>query len=144
MVVAELRARIDDGQLSGDGFAAMTVPTWNRTSGEFLEPLRRGPASDWFGLEEEAFAELPDPVHDRYVRDGDLDAYAREVTASFMAAFGPSLFTGAGAGGGAEDPLVRSFRAGLAERIRAHPGDARTNWRVQLLRAARTDAPPPR
>ncbi|MFF4319256.1 hypothetical protein [Streptomyces sp. NPDC001568] len=147
MVVEELRARIEDGQLSSDRFAAMTVPTWNRTSAEFLDPLRRGPASDWYRLEEEAFAVLPDPLHDRYGRDGDLDAYAREVTASFMAAFGPSLFPTTEAPGGADGPsgaadeLVRDFRSGLTARIRAHPADARTNWRVQLLRAARTDTP---
>ncbi|WP_431683513.1 hypothetical protein [Kitasatospora sp. KL5] len=137
LALAELEALVAAGGMAEDRLAAMTVPTWNRTTAEFLEPLRSGPLAKAFRLEEHEFVVLADPMWLRFAADGDLDAYAHEVAASFTAAFGPSLFAGpAAAGPGA----AARFEAGLAARVRTQPEAGAARWRVQLLRATRLDA----
>ncbi|MGW6914311.1 hypothetical protein ACWGB8_10885 [Kitasatospora sp. NPDC054939] len=140
LALAELESLVAAGVLGRAQLEAMTVPTWNRTAEEFLAPLRSGPSAEAFRLEEQEFVVLADPAWERYAVDGDAEAYAREVAASFVAAFGPSLFGGTAAGTagtatGAD--LAGRFEAGLAARVRRRPEAGAARWRVQLLRATR-------
>ncbi|MER8186859.1 hypothetical protein [Kitasatospora sp. NPDC094015] len=134
LALAELQELLRQGELTADQLAAMTVPTWNRTTAEYLDPLRGGPAAQWFRLEEAEFAVLEDPMWSRYGVDGDLDAYAGEVAASFLAAFGPSLFAGPAA---VEPRTVRRFGRGLTARVKERPEAGAARWRIELLRATR-------
>ncbi|MBO7940050.1 hypothetical protein [Streptomyces antibioticus] len=133
LAVEELTALVDQGMLTGEQVAAMTVPTWNRTTAEFTAPLLSGPFRDRFRLEEGEFVVLDDPMWERYTADGDLEAYADEVAASFMAAFGPSLFSGVPESAAA----AARFTEGLTARVRDRPDEGAARWRVQLLRATR-------
>ncbi|MFD9123360.1 hypothetical protein [Kitasatospora sp. NPDC059571] len=136
LALEELEALVAAGVLTAAQLAAMTVPTWNRTAAEYLDPLTAGPFAAVFRLEDQRFAVLADPAYARFEADGDAEVYAREVTASFLAAFGPSLFAGPAAVG---PGVAERFAAGLAARVRERPGAARTEWRVQVLRATRRD-----
>ncbi|GGX62859.1 hypothetical protein [Streptomyces fructofermentans] len=134
LAVEELRDLVARHALIDEQLAVMTVPTWNRTEAEFTEPLLTGPFEDSFRLEEREFVVLEDPMWTRYTANGDLDAYAAEVAASFMAAFGPSLFEGPAAAGA---EVARRFAEGLTARVRDRPEEGAARWRVQLLRATR-------
>jgi hypothetical protein len=94
--------------------------------------------AELFRLEEERFVVLADPAFERFSADGDTGAYAREVAASFVAAFGPSLFA---AGAADRDGGVAGrFEEGLAARVRERlPAAGVAEWRVQVLRATRLD-----
>lgn len=134
LAMDELNGLVARGALTRDQLAVMTVPTWNRTTAEFVDPLLSGPFRDRFRLEEREFVVLDDPMWARYTADGDLGAYASEVAASFMAAFGPSLFDGPAAVGA---DTARRFAEGLAARVEDRPEHGAARWRIQLLRAVR-------
>ncbi|GAB7110323.1 hypothetical protein JCM4814A_86380 [Streptomyces phaeofaciens JCM 4814] len=134
LAVDELDDLVARGALTREQLAVMTVPTWNRTTAEFVDPVVSGPFRDRFRLEEREFVVLDDPMWVRYDADGDLDAYASEVTASFMAAFGPSLFAGPAAVG---PDVAQRFTDGLTTRVRNRPEHGVARWRIQLLRATR-------
>ncbi|WP_082527073.1 hypothetical protein [Kitasatospora sp. MBT63] len=134
LALEQLDELVGRGELTAGQLAAMTVPTWNRTAAEYLGPLRGGPLAERFRLEEAEFVVLEDPMWGRYCADGDLDAYAREVSASFLAAFGPSLFAGPVAVG---PRTVRLFADGLTARVKERPEQGAARWRIELLRATR-------
>ncbi|MEU1279974.1 hypothetical protein [Streptomyces sp. NPDC005805] len=138
MAAAELETMLRRGLLSEDTWAEMAIPTWNRTESEYLEAFTTPGVGGLLTLEESDFLALPDAAYERFLRNGDPEAYGQEVAASFLVAFGPSLF-----GSGARHVAER-FETGLAERVRRDPEAAETHWRIRLIRATRTDAPSPR
>lgn len=138
MAADELETMLRRGLLSQDSWAEMAIPTWNRTESEYLDAFTAPGVGGLLTLEESDFLALPDAAHERFLRNGDPEVYGQEVAASFLVAFGPSLF-----GSGARHVAER-FGTGLAERVRRDPQAAETHWRIRLIRAARTDAPSPR
>ncbi|WP_432176832.1 hypothetical protein [Streptomyces sp. Tue6028] len=126
-------------EITPDEYARMTVPTWNRTEEEFLAPLRTGPVSDVFRVEEHTLVALPDDLLERFEQSGDAQEFADEVTAFFQAAFQPSLFSSLAPGrSDAEaDALAAAFATGLRDRVAAEPEAVETHWHFVALRLTR-------
>ncbi|WP_129307873.1 SAM-dependent methyltransferase [Streptomyces sp. L2] len=130
---------VEQGLLRPAEYARMTIPTWNRTLTEFLEPLESGPLAQALRLDEHDLVALPDVILDAYDRSGDAGAFADRLTTFFQAAFGPSLFS-------ALDPdrapdstaaLTAAFRTRLTALLAADPRAAETHWHVVTLRMSR-------
>jgi hypothetical protein len=130
-------ALVDAGRLRPEELARMTIPTWNRTAGEYAAPLRDGSVGlELLELEE---AQLPDSFRASLDEGGDRAAFARQVTGFVRAFTEPSLVSGL------DERRTLAERAGLmdalyeAVRFRAErqPGDVEACWRVVVLRLAR-------
>ncbi len=91
-----LRALVDAGTVRHDEYRAMTVPTWNRTVGEFDEPLAAADFSDQLQLLRHELRWLPDPYFQTYSRGGNLEEYVDAVANFFRAAFEQSLWSSVG------------------------------------------------
>jgi hypothetical protein len=136
MANASLAEMVDGGQLERSEYERMTIPTWNRTPAEFLEPFESG-AADGLELRRHAARSLPDPYLAAYRENGNLDAYVESVAGFFRAAFGDSLWAGL------ESPsrtaaVESAFDGLLRERIAADPEAAACEWHVVVLDIARS------
>lgn len=134
-----LRAVVDAGTLDPLDYARMTIPTWNRSTAEFLAPFESGALDGELELRRHAARSLPDPYLAGYHADGDLDRYVESVASFFHAAFGDSLWAALG-----DHSRREGVEAGFAKRLRegiaATPDRAACEWHVVLLDIARIDA----
>ncbi|AZM60996.1 hypothetical protein DMA10_10170 [Streptomyces sp. WAC 01420] len=136
---AVLTDLVRQGLLTSDEYARMTIPTWNRTTEEFLAPLRTEPLAGVLRVEEHDLVVLPDVLLDRFRETGDVQDYAGQVTAFFQAAFLPSLLAALDPGGpeGRAEVVAETFATGLRARVAADPEAVETHWHVVPLRIAR-------
>lgn len=136
MADGALAAMVDAGVLTAAEVERMTIPTWNRTVGEYLAPFD---GQDALELRRHGFHSLPDPQLAAYREHGDRERYAADVTGFFRAAFGDSLLAALDPERTAEDraaidaELVRRLRAAVA----AAPERAACDWRVVIMDVAR-------
>lgn len=136
MANAALRELVDSGRLQPTEYARMTIPTWNRTTAEFIEPFdSRIPLE----LRRHTQRTLPDVYLAAYRDEGSLDRYVAAVAGFFRAAFGDSLW------GGLDPSTTRSRREAIAagfdellrRRIAADPQAAACEWHVVVLDIAK-------
>jgi len=139
LALGVLRTLVDDGAIEADELRRMTIPTWDRTSVEFVEPFESGELDDALELRRRAARWLPDPYFEAYSRDGDVDQYAESVAGFFRAAFEQSLWAALDPAGGPERTaaVASRFNASLRERIAAEPERAACRWHVVVLDIAR-------
>lgn len=131
-----LRALVEAGALDAADHARMTIPTWNRSTAEFLAPFESGGVEGGLELRRHAARSLPDPYLAAYRADGDLDRYVESVASFFRAAFEDSLW--AALGGRSRDAEVKAgFARLLREGIAAAPERAACEWHVVVLDIAR-------
>jgi SAM dependent carboxyl methyltransferase len=131
-----LRALVEEGSLDAADYARMTIPTWNRSTAEFLAPFESGALDDELRLRRHAARSLPDPYLPAYRADGNLDRYVESVASFFRAAFEDSLWAALGAGSDVEQFEAR-FAKLLRDGIAAAPERAACEWHVVLLDIAR-------
>jgi hypothetical protein len=133
-----LRSAVADGRLTKDDYAAMTIPTWNRTLTEFVAPFTAdAEIADTLALEEQGVDILGDPFMAEYQRSGDAEAFADAITAFLRGFTEPSLF------GALKQPADE--RAAVADAVYADvhrlaaqdPARVATAWRVAVLRIGR-------
>jgi hypothetical protein len=136
MADSALRELVEGGQLHRGEYARMTIPTWNRTTAEFIEPFD---SHNRLVLRRHAERTLADVYLASYREGGTLDGYVAAVAGFFRAAFGDSLW-------GALDPTTtRSRREEIAarfdeligQRIAADPETAACAWHVVVLDIAK-------
>jgi hypothetical protein len=106
---AILQAMVADGVLAPDLYRSMTVPVRQRSRPEWKAPFREGLVPDP-RLEDCIIQRTANPILDRLRADGDPEAFAREQTNFFIAAFGPCFF---GTDQGLEDAFVARLRAAI-------------------------------
>jgi hypothetical protein len=128
---ASLLELVDGGELERAEYERMTIPTWNRTTAEFVEPFEKGAASG-LELRRHAARSLPDPYLAAYREDGDAGRCAEAVAGFFRAAFGDSLWAAL------DDPsrtaaVEDAFDGLLRKRIAADPEAAACEWHVVVL-----------
>lgn len=136
---AVLRDLVLQDRITSAEYARMTIPTWNRTVAEFLDPLRAGPLAEAFRVEEHDLVALPDVLLEQFEATGDEQAFAAQLTAFFQAAFQPSLLSAldTGRAAGEVDAVAQAFAGGLHSRIAADPTACETHWHVVPLRLTR-------
>jgi hypothetical protein len=131
-----LRELVDSGKLHPAEYARMTIPTWNRTTAEFIEPFE---SQSPLKLRRHEERTLPDVYLAAYREDGSLDRYASAVAGFFRAAFDDSLW-------GALDPtttqarkeeIAARFEELLRQRIAADAESAACEWHVVVLDIAK-------
>ncbi len=135
MANAALGEMVAAGTLERAEYERMTIPTWNRTTAEFLAPFDAGQAAG-LELRRHAARSLPDPYLAAFQKDGDLDRYVDSVAGFFRAAFEDSLWASL------EDPsrtpaVQAAFDELLRKRIAADPEGASCQWHVVALDIAR-------
>ncbi|MEU9574760.1 hypothetical protein AB0D62_33805 [Streptomyces massasporeus] len=131
---------VEQGLLDADEHARMMIPTWNRTLGEFLAPLRAEPLERDLSLEEHSLVALPDILLEEYQATRDAEHFGNRVAGFFEAAFGPSLFSALSPGTRSSEEaaeVMTEFRTRLAARAAAEPGAVETHWHLALLRIVR-------
>lgn len=134
------RGLVAEGVLSAAELARMTLPTWNRTPAEYLDPLADPHAP--LALMEHATATLPDVFLTRHAQHGDAARLADEATAFVRAFTEPSLLAGLDPG---RDPGERAHIAGrlfdgVHARALADPECVRADWRVMAMRLLKPGA----
>ena len=141
MVAAELDALAAAGDLRAGEREAMFYPTYNRTTEEFLAPLRPGgSAVDHLELLDHRLDAIDDAdTHPQWSRDGDADAFAAAYTPFVRAVTEPSFFrwlttTGARRTG---PRWSRRPTAAWPQRIAADPAAATCRWHTVSLRVRR-------
>jgi hypothetical protein len=130
-----LRALVNAGVLRESEYRRMTIPTWNRTMAEFVDPFTNGELGGRLELRRHELHWLPDPYFEAYESDGDLDRYVEGVAGAFRAAFGDSLWAALDSD---RDAAVRAdvaaaFTAELSSRVVADPQRSATTWHVAML-----------
>jgi hypothetical protein len=131
------RDMVGEGLLSRDELAVMTVPTWNRTPGDFAAPFQDR-SLDLELLEDEVHV-LPDLFAAAYASSGDAEVLADGVT-SFVRAFTePSLFGEVLASRAPDEraALANEFYGRVHDLIRSEPDRGRALWHVVTLRIRR-------
>jgi hypothetical protein len=131
-----LRELVDAGELRDDERRRMTIPTWNRTTEEFLAPFGSGAAAGLV-LRRHAFRTLEDPYLAAFHDDGDLVRYSTAVAAFFHAAFEPSLWAALDPDRD-RDAVARRFDRELRAAIAADPERAACGWHVLVMDIARS------
>jgi hypothetical protein len=86
MANSALRTMVEGGDLLRAEYARMTIPVWNRTTAEFLEPFDSGAVDGTLALRRHAARLLPDTYFAAYSADHDLDRYVTSVVDFFRAA----------------------------------------------------------
>lgn len=132
---AGLQALVGVGTLRPSEYATMTIPTWNRTEAEFLDPFTSGDFDGRLQCRRHVLHSLPDPYFETYSADGDLDRYVDSVAGFFTAAFEQSLWAqlGADRSDGERVDIATQFRAELRSRIADYPPQAACQWQVAML-----------
>lgn len=130
-----LRALVEAGAVRAAEYRRMTIPTWNRTLGEFVAPFDDPRLRARLDLRRAELRSAPDPYLLAYQRDGDLDAYVAAVVRAFRAAFEESLWAALDSDrdATARDRIRAAFDAELAGRVAADPELCATAWRVVVL-----------
>src|SRR5262245_32154775 len=133
---AALRELVEDGRLEPAEYARMTIPTWNRTSAEFTEPVE---SHDGLELRRHAERTLPDVYLAAYRDGGSLDRYVAAVAGFFRAAFGDSLWASLdpATGESRREEVATRFEELLRQRIAADPDAAACEWHVVVLDIAK-------
>lgn len=134
-----LRALVTAGVIRDSEYRRMTIPTWNRTQAEFIEPFRSGAMAGRLTLLRHELRSLSDPYFAEYQSSGDLDCYTADVVGFFRAAFDQSLWAALDSD---RDPttreaIQRAFGAELGDVVAADPEQAACSWRVVILDIAR-------
>lgn len=88
-----IRAEVSSGALTQDEYDGMTIPTWNRTLGEFTAPFDDGDALGLTLLESEVDL-APDAYLAAYRNDHDAHTFGTAVSGFLRAFTEPSLFAG--------------------------------------------------
>ncbi|MGH9277578.1 MAG: hypothetical protein ACRD12_05665, partial [Acidimicrobiales bacterium] len=133
-----IAAAVADGRLGENDYAAMTIPTWNRTLADFAAPFASvAELADVLTLEEHALHVLPDPFLADYERSGDAAAFADAETAFLRGFTEPSLFGTLQRPPDERRTLADAVYAQVRDRAAEHPVRVATNWRVAVLRIAR-------
>jgi SAM dependent carboxyl methyltransferase len=134
-----LHTMVEDGHVERAEYARMTIPTWNRTTAEFLEPFDSGEFDGTLELRRHAARWLPDSYFEAYVRDRDLDRYVTSVVDFFHAAFDDSLWAALDRKRDASqrEAIAARFDERLRQRIAADPERAACHWHVVVLDIAR-------
>jgi hypothetical protein len=129
-----LEGLVSVGILRDEEYARMTIPTWNRTTAEFVAPFEGGEAGG-LELRRHTLRTLDDRYLNAYRADGDVDAYATEVAGFFEAAFEPSLWAALDDSRDAADraALAARFNGRLRTAIAADPEAASCTWHVVVL-----------
>jgi SAM dependent carboxyl methyltransferase len=132
-----LEGLVSVGILREDEYARMTIPTWNRTTAEFVTPFE-GEAVG-LDLRRHTLRTLDDAYLAKYREDGDADAYATAVAGFFEAAFEPSLWSALDDARDADDraALAARFNGRLRTAIAADPEAASCTWHVVVLDIAK-------
>lgn len=117
----------------------MTIPTWNRTTAEFVEPFESGELEGKLELRRHELRWLADRYFAAYEQDQDLDHYASAVAGFFRAAFEDSLWASLDPG---RDPAARQELAArfdelLRGEIASDPETAACRWHVVVLDIAK-------
>ena len=134
-----LRSIFDSGALGAQEYGRMTIPTWNRSTAEFLAPFESGELEGRLELRRHAARWLPDLYLKAYEADRDLDRYTAAVAGFFRAAFEQSLWAGLDADRDQSQraAVAARFQGLLRERIAAAPERAASRWHVVVLDIAR-------
>lgn len=134
------RGLVGDGLLRESELDRMTVPTWNRTLAEFLEPLSGHDAP--LALVEHESATVPDVFLARFAEHGDARRLADEATAFVRAFTEPSLIAGIDPdrSEAARTRIADLLYDGVHARAVADPESVRADWRVVALRLRRPEA----
>jgi hypothetical protein len=137
----ELRDLVQRGVLRTSEYDEIFYPTWNRTVGEFLEPMQGdGPFAAAFSVEEVVTDRTSDAeTFPQYERDGDAEAFAAAYIGFVRAITEPSFFRWLAPDRAADDraAVVTEFYAGLQQRIAADPASATCHWQTASLRLLR-------
>jgi hypothetical protein len=136
MAYGVLEGLVEAGELRADELRRMTIPTWNRTTADFLAPLGAGDLV----LRRHAFRTLEDPYLAAYHQDGDLSRYAAAIASFFHAAFGPSVWSGLDADrdAGFRERIAARFDGELRAAVAADPERAACGWHVLVMDIARS------
>ena len=134
-----LLAMVEAGHIEPSEYRHMTIPTWNRTTAEYVEPFESGEFEGTLELRRHAPRWLPDRYFEAYTSDGDLDRYTESVTGFFRGAFGDSLWASLDThrDQAARAAVAERFDALLRERIAADPEAAACRWHVVVFDIAR-------
>ena len=137
----ELQDLVRRGMLRASEYDAIFYPTWNRTVGEFLDPLQGdGPFAAAFSVEDVVTDQTSDAAtFPQYERDGDADAFAAAYIGFARAITEPSFFRWLDPDRPEEErvAVVTAFYDGLQRRIAADPGPATCHWQTVSLRLVR-------
>lgn len=74
---------VKSGTLREAEYGRMTIPTWNRTTAEFVEPFETGELNGRLELRRHAARWLPDVYFAAYRKSGDLGRYAQAAADFF-------------------------------------------------------------
>jgi hypothetical protein len=136
-----IRGAVERRLVSPEEYAAMTIPTWNRTLSEFEAPF----AGDGVGREvglallEHSLAELPDQYLPAFHETSDAEAYARSTTAFLRAFTEPSIFGTLERSVEERAEIADAVYEGVRLTLEADPDAFETRWHVALLRIAKLD-----
>jgi hypothetical protein len=133
-----VRKAVSDGRLTEQEYAAMTIPTWNRTLGDFAQPFTAEPdVAGALSLEEHALDVLSDPFLATYSTDGDATAFADAITAFLRGFTEPSLFGTLARQPGDRRAIADAVYADVHRQAAEDAASVATAWRVAVLRIAR-------
>jgi hypothetical protein len=134
-----LRDAVAAQRLTAAEYAAMTIPTWNRTAAEFAAPFAPGGPATAAGLAlvEQGFHVLDDPYLAAYRESGDADAFASAASGFLRAFTEPSLVEPLDRPEAERTAIADVVYEGVRARLAADPAHFETRWRVALLRIAR-------
>jgi hypothetical protein len=136
-----LREAARDGRLRDDEYTSMTIPTWNRTLGDFARPFTDDPAvAHSLELAEESLQILADPFFVAYERSKDAGAFADAISGFLRAFTEPSLFGTLDRPPAERSAIADAVYATVRDRAAEDPPSVATSWRVALLRIVRRAA----
>ncbi len=126
------------GRLREDEYASMTIPTWNRTLGDFAAPFSDDrEVAQALELAEHSLQVLADPFIAQYEQSNDAQAFAEAITGFLRAFTEPSLFGTLDRPPAERNSVADSVYADVHDRAANEPNAVATSWRVALLRIVR-------
>jgi SAM dependent carboxyl methyltransferase len=130
-----LRTLVHAGVLRDSEYRRMTIPTWNRTLAEFVEPFDQDELRGHLELRRRDLRSLPDPFFEVYRTDGDIDRYVGAVVGSFRAAFEESLWAtlDSDRDAKARAGIRLAFATELSRHVAANPERCAASWHVVVL-----------
>jgi hypothetical protein len=108
-----LAALVAEGRLDARAYHQMNITARPRRRDEFTAPFEQGVLPDLV-LEELVIADTPNAAMLRWQQTGDAAVFAADITAFFLAAFGPCLF-------GENEALRETFSARFTTAIAEAP-----------------------
>lgn len=136
---AAIREEVSAGALTSEEYDRMSIPTWNRTLGEFTAPFTEPDGRGAFGLRllESDLDFAPDAYLAAYREDHDAHKFGAAVSGFLRAFTEPSLFASLARAPGARTALADRVYARVAEAATADPEAMETLWHVAVLRIAK-------